>query len=229
MENKSSLLGVVIAVCAGVIASVALVAVLTRVSSLNVNVNADKPVNVTVDGRSVNSGSGDEVVGANSGEITYWISGDFSDDLNVQDTATVAGLTVTGNVTSTSMPTTKTTSYTASASSQSLCAIRNTTGADRVLDNVTLTFSTTTVTGGFYRFTISQATTAATTGTTLGTDLYNDIVYAVPTDGIRNLTATSTLMGSTGAKVIWRSGNFINFMVASPTSTFSGTCKAVSI
>lgn len=236
MENKSSLLGVVIAVCAGVIASVALVAVLTRVTSLNVNVNADKPVNVTVDGRSINSGSGDEAVGANSGEITYWTSGDFSDDLNVQDDLTVAGdtsftggVTLTGNVTSTSVPTTKTSSYTASASSQSLCAIRNTTGADRVLDNVTLTFATTTVTGGFYRFTISQASTAATTGTTLGTDLYNDIVYAVPTDGIRNLTATSTLMGSTGAKVIWRSGNFLNFMVASPTSTFSGTCKAVSI
>lgn len=229
MENKSSLLGVVIAVCAGVIASVALVAVLTRVSSLNVNVNADKPVNVTVDGRSVNSGSGDDAVGANSGEVTYWISGDFSDDLNVQDTATVAGLTVTGNVTSTSMPTTKTTSYTASASSQSLCAIRNTTGADRVLDSVVLTFATTTVTNGFYRFTISQATTAATTGTTLGTDLYNDIVYAVPTNGILNLTATSTLMGTSGAKVIWRSGNFLNFMVASPTSTLSGTCKAVSI
>ena len=139
------------------------------------------------------------------------------------------GASIAGYVTTTSLVTDQVTSYTSSASSQTLCSLLNSSGADRVLDQVVLTFATSTATGGSYRFTVSQASAVATTGTTLGTDLYNDIVYAAPTDGLVNLTATSTLMGSTGAKVIWRSGRFINFMIASPTTTLSGTCRATSL
>jgi hypothetical protein len=231
--NKTNIAGVVLAVCAGLVASVALLVGLQRVSTLNVNVNADKPVNVSVKGGEQSSPN--EQVGANAGEITYWTSGDFSDDLNVQDTLTVAGnttftggLSISGNVTSTSVVKDSVSSFTSSASSQTLCSLRNTTGADRVLDDVTLVYATSSVTGGTYRFTISTAAAAATTGTTLGTDLLNDIAYAAPTNGINNLTATSTLMGTTGAKIIWRSGYYLNYMIASPTSTLTGSCRATS-
>lgn len=236
--NKTSLLSVVLAVCAGLVASVALLVGLQRVSTLNVNVNADKPVNVSVKGG--DQASSDEQVGANAGEITYWTSGDFSDDLNVQDTIAVGGnatfaggVTITGNVTSTSIPKANATSFTSSASSQSLCSIRNTTGADRVLDNVTIVYATSSATGGIYRFTISQASTAATTGTALGTDLFLDRFFDAPTDGLNNLTSTSTLMvgtgsGSNASKVIWRSGYYLNYLIASPTSTLRGSCRATS-
>lgn len=227
MENKTGLLGVVIAVCAGVIASVALIAGVSKVTSLSVNVNADKPVNVTVDGRSVQGGEGEQAVGANSGEITYWISGDFSDDLNVQDTLTTVGLNITGNVTSTSIPTSKVSSYTGSASSQAFCSILNTTGADRVLAFADLVYATNTATGGgTQRFTISQSSTASATGT--GSQLYFDGYVSVPTNGINNLVPTSTLSGTSGVRDIWKSGNYINFLQASPTSTLSGSCRVVS-
>lgn len=209
MENKS--FGVVIALCAGVLAAAALLVSVQKASELNVNVN----------------GASQEKVGANAGEITYWISGDFSDDLNVQGTLTTAGLEITGNVTSTSVATSKVTSFTGSASSQTLCAIRNTSGADRVLVGADLVYATSSVTGGTYdSLTISQSSTASATGTS--PDLYYSNTISVPTNGINNLTSTSTLYGTGGARAIWKSNNYMNFLIGSPTSTLSGNCRVLS-
>lgn len=133
------------------------------------------------------------------------------------------GMTISGNVTTTSLVTDKVQTFTSSASSQSLCSIQNTTGSDRVLGVPTIVYATSSVTGGTYRFTISQSATANATGT--GANLYFDAGFSVPTDGLNNLTTTSTLT-STGS--IWRSGNYVNFLVASPTSTFSGNCRLPS-
>jgi len=223
--NKSNLLGLVIAVCAGVLASIAVLMGLQKVSTLNVNVNADKPVNVSVKGGDVTP-SEDELVGANAGEVTYWISGDFSDDLNVQDTLTTVGANITGNVTSTSLVTSKRIAFTSSASSQTLCSIRNTTGADRVLAFADLIYATTTATGGSYRLTVSQSATASATGT--GAQLYFDGFVSAPTNGINNLVPTSTLSGTNGVRDIWKAGNYINYLIASPTTTLAGTCLSAS-
>lgn len=223
--NKTSIAGIALAVCAGVIASVALIVGLQRVSTLNVNVNADKPVNVSVKGS--DQATGDEKVGATAGQVTYWTSGDFSDELNVQGNTITSGLNVTGNVTSTSLPTEKTVSYTASVSSQTFCSIRNTTGADRVLAFADLIYATSSATGGAtQRFTVSQSSTASATGT--GSQLYFDGFVTVPTNGVNNLVPTSTLSGTNGARDIWTAGSYINFLQASPTSTLRGSCRVVS-
>lgn len=223
--NKTSIVGIALAVCAGVIASVALIVGLQRVSTLNVNVNADKPVNVSVSGS--DQTIGDEKVGATAGQVTYWTSGDFSDELNVQGNTITSGLSVTGNVTSTSLPTEKVVSYTSSGSSQTFCSIRNTTGADRVLAFADLVYATSSATGGAtQRFTVSQSSTASATGT--GSQLYFDGFVSIPTNGVNNLVPTSTLSGTNGARDIWTAGNYINFLQASPTSTLRGNCRVVS-
>lgn len=189
--------------------------------------------NVTVNG--VASGEAEPSFGLASQDVTTnWTAGNFSSDLSVGGILSVSGttifgggLTVAGNVTTTALETDRVVTLSSSASSQTLCAIQNNTGADRVLDNTTLVYATSTATGGTYRIMISQSATAGATGTTV----YFDHQPSAPTNGTNNLTTTSTLIGvgsSDALKDIWKSGNYINFMVASPTTTLSGTCRVIS-
>lgn len=134
-----------------------------------------------------------------------------------------------GNVTSTAVPTTKTVAVSASASSQVLCSARNTTGQDRVLSAADLIYATSSVTGGNYRITLSQSATLGATGT--ASNLFYDETFAAPTNGINSVTPTSTLNGTTSTnatKVVWYTGNYVQAMIASPTTTLQGFCKFVS-
>lgn len=107
--------------------------------------------------------------------------------------------------------------FTSSASSQALCSIQNTSGFTRTLDSVDLLYTTSTVTSGSVRLHVSVASAAATTGTPL---LYDNTV-SVP--GAATITTTSTLFS---AKSAVANGRYVNFMIASPTSTLSGRCQA---
>lgn len=156
--------------------------------------------------------------------------------------STNATTTLGGQVLTTSVPTDQVLSFTGTTATQKLCSIQNNTGADRVFGNANIIYATSTVTGGTYRFTISQSATAGATGTTS----YFDNTIAVPTNGLKAVTATSTLTGaftSTSTsigplldgnasaqpqKVVWVAGNYINFLIASPTSTITGSCRATS-
>ncbi len=137
----------------------------------------------------------------------------------------LAGLDITGNVTTTGLLTSSAEDFTSVTTTQTLCSIRNTTGADRVLAGAfpTLEFSTSSNTGGTYHLTISQSASAGATGT--GSDLYYENQLSAPTDGVANLTATSTV-SDTGD--IWYAGNYINFLIGSPTTTLTGTCRVPS-
>lgn len=135
-----------------------------------------------------------------------------------------SGASISGNVTTTSLVTDIVTAFSSSATSQVFCSIRNTTGVDRVLSDASLIYATDTNTGGgAQNFTISQSASAAT-GT--GADLYLNQAFDVPTNGTNNLTTTSTLL--TTAQAIWKAGNYVNFLTASPTSTLAGKCRITS-
>jgi len=107
--------------------------------------------------------------------------------------------------------------FTSSASSQALCSIQNTSGYTRTLDSVDLLYATSTLTSGSVRLHVSVANTGATTGTPL---LYDNTV-SVPVSPA--ITTTSTLFT---AKTAVSNGQYVNFMIASPTSTLSGRCQA---
>ncbi len=142
--------------------------------------------------------------------------------------STLTGVTINGNVTSTSLVTEINTAFTAATTTQVLCSVTNTTGLDRVLDSVNVVYATSSVTGSdLGRVTISQSATAAT-GTTLYFD--NSLVNGT---GVNAVTATSTLTGTVtpsadASKPLWFSGNKINVLQASPTSTYTGSCRIIS-
>lgn len=157
-------------------------------------------------------------------EFTEWIAGRFTGELIVTGTSTLNTY-----VSSTQVALATGDGYVSSASSQTLCAIRNTGSQDRILTDVMLGYSTNTATGGgSQRFTISLSTTQGATGT--GSNLLFDAAnVTVPTDGLLSFTTTSTLQGTGAVRVIWRKGDWLNYLIASPTSTFSGDCRAVFI
>jgi hypothetical protein len=151
----------------------------------------------------------------------------FDEGIAVDGTEVISGtggFTISGNVTTTSLVTEKKTAFTSTASSQTLCAIQNTTGADRVLLSADLMYATSSATSGTFYPTVSQSGTISATGT--GSNLYyeNNLV-AIPTNGISNVLTTSTL---TSVRSVWKAGNFINFLVAVPTSTLTGSCRVTS-
>lgn len=157
----------------------------------------------------------------------------LKNDLTVDDDVTVTGdlavtgtSTVAGYTSSTSIVREAYAGYTGSASSQTLCAIRNTGSQDRILTEAMTGYATNTATGGgVQRLTISLSTTQGATGT--GSNLlFDSSDLAVPTNGLLNFTTTSTLQGTGAVRAIWRKGSWLNFLIASPTSTFSGDCRA---
>ncbi len=122
---------------------------------------------------------------------------------------------------------------TSSASSQTLCSFENDTGRDLVLSNVGVIYATNTATGGLWRVSISQSSTASATGT--GSNIYYDEAFSVPTNGLTNLNTTSTLLGYSGTggtnvtstQALFRSGYYLNYLIATPTSTGNFTCSAL--
>ena len=174
-----------------------------------------------------------QTFGANAYETTNWISGDFSDDVAIGDDLTITDdLTLAGDlntvnyVSSTAVVRESYATYSSAASSQTLCALQNSGSLDRVLTGVTLVYATDTATGGgSQRFTVSLSATTGATGT--GSYLlFDSSDIAVPTNGINNITTTSTLMGTGGAPILWTKNTYLNFLIASPTTTFAGDCRA---
>lgn len=176
------------------------------------------------------SSQGDQLIGG----LVHNIQETFDEGIAVDGTEVIsgtgqikplAGLDITGNVTSTDLITTDRQSFTSVSTSQSLCSFRNNTGSDRLLAGAfpVVGYVTTTVTGGTFRVTISQSSTANATGT--GSQLYYDNVITVPTNGVRNVSNTSTL---SSVADVWKAGNYLNVLIASPTSTLSGFCTAPS-
>lgn len=237
MENNKSivLLSVVLAVAVLVLGFVAfmqkppVVNVTVNVSN-NDDVKEETPVVVSRDanggavGKVTVSGGVEPSFGANSWETTEWISGSFTDDLTVTDSVTVGNdLTLRGDLVSTSTPQLKSQAFTSSGSSQSLCSIQLTEAAT-ILD-VGLEFATDTATGGINWFTVSQSTTANATGT--GANLYADTQLESPTNGLTNLLTTSTFRGSSAVYDTWDANSYVNFLIASPTSTLTGKCQVL--
>lgn len=219
MEDNKNLLAAGVVTVAVIALAIALT--LSGRPSVNVSVSpSGQPV--VVAGGQMSSDKSDKF-GAYApvpSATTVFTSVEITDDLTVKDAMSVAG-----TVSSTSLEKTVTQPYTASASSQAFCSVQNTTGRDAILDSVSLVYATSTATGGLYRFTISNTSAAATTGT--GAALLYDNSFAPPTNGIKNITTTSTLEGTGGLKQLWYSGQYVNFLVASPTTTAAGFCSVV--
>lgn len=208
-------------------------------SGVNVSMPSAKTLQVFLNGEtskgvSLSDEDGEMSLGASTpAQTTYWTAGNFSGDLTVSGTSTFsgsasfAGLSVTGNVTTTSLVTDIVSSFTSVTTSQTLCSIRNTSGANRVLLRADFLYTTSTVTGGTNGFTISQSGTASATGT--GSNVYfNNSAVTVPTDGLAAINGTSTLIGTGAVPTIWYAGNYINYLQMRPTSTLTGTCRVVS-
>lgn len=163
--------------------------------------------------------------------LTVGVGGTLIFGLPAKFTGTVE---LAGSVSSTAVVKEAYSSYAASsASSQVLCSIPNTGVVPRVLKDVFLTYATNTATGGNYAFTVSLSSAANTTGTGSNLLYYNTL--AAPTNGIRNVTVSSTLSGFTTstpgaatapAPALWFPGTYLNFMIASPTTTLGGDCRA---
>lgn len=166
--------------------------------------------------------------GSSADVTTNWTAGAFSADLTVGGIFTNSGTsTISGAVSSTAVTGEAYGAYASVASSQSLCTIRNTGSNDRVLMNVTLGFATTSITGTTAQnFTISLSSTQGATGT--GSDLFvnNGANYTLPSDGTMTFITTSTLAGTGGATRVWRKGDWLNFLIGSPTTTLKGDCRA---
>lgn len=217
MEDNKNLLAAGVVTVAVIVLAVALT--LSGRPSVNVNVAPNgQPVVVTGGTQAPIASS--EKFGAYApvpSETSNFTSVTVSDDLTVGDAMSVAG-----TVSSTGLEKNFYSTFASSASSQTLCSFQNTTGRNVVIDSVSLVYATSSATGGSYRPTISISTAANTTGTTL---LY-DNTFAAPTNGIQNVTATSSLEGTGGLKSLIPSTQFVNFMIASPTTTLAGYCAA---
>lgn len=237
-----------IAVSVPVVAVLALAGVILYQGRPDVNVNVagdeptsgspitltveGKPVTLNVDGQPVvvsgDATSGENVLGAVDGEITYWISGDFSDDLNVQGDLTVGGTTTFSGAVS-GVPRVNQITM---GSTTGTCAVRNTSGADRVLLDIGAKFDATTAgNAGTFNFVVGTSTNAYTTSSL---PFFNASITTL--SGSSVITPTSTLRGysqlgvatSTSAAVsaLWRNGEWLTWK--SGTTTQSGTCYAVS-
>lgn len=249
VKHKNKTLAIVAGVLvAGIVSAQSIPVGVSPHASTIINCSVAESCNIVVAAPEVTVASvpSTGIFGANSDEISRWISGNFTDDLDVDDDLNVDGdLTITGTYTQTGTSTfggyVSSTAvvreaygaYTGSASSQTLCAIRNTGATNRVLDAATLVYATSTATGGVNRFTISLSATQGATGT--GANLLFDSAFESPTNGIENITTTSTLRSastSTGAlvdgiPVLWQKGVWLNFLIASPTTTVKGDCRAM--
>lgn len=224
-----------LAIAAGVLVPSALVfaqsqGISPSVASTIVNCAVAGSCNIGVAATEV-SEAVEKTFGANAYEVTRWISGEFTDDLavlddvTVTDDLTVGGDLITAYASTTSLVREAYASYTSVASSQTLCSIQNTGSVNRVLDFVSLVYATNTATGGgAQQFTISLSATQGATGT--GSSLLLDSALAVPTNGIQNITTTSTIMGATTDAILWTKNTWLNFLIASPTTTFTGDCRA---
>ena len=175
------------------------------------------------------SEEGNMQLGSAAGVTTNLTALELSEDLTVNGTTTFNGAISGGAV-----QTVATDDFTSSGSSQTLCSVRNDSGADRILSDVSLLFTTSTVTSGSFGLTISQSSTAAATGT--GSNIYfQHSAVSIPTTGLYTSNATSSIAGygdgasSVGpVKAIWRAGSYINFLLYAPTSTLTGTCRVPS-
>lgn len=196
-------------------------AVCIKSSNITVNVGGDtttSPPAVVVSGDANDSETPAGTFGAAVDETSVWTSGRFTNNLTVLN-----NLTVNGRISSTSSNALLTRSFTSSGSSQTLCSIQNPTSRPVTVETTALQYATTTRTGGPNpRFTISVSSSAtAATGT--APNLLLDQVFDFPTNGLTNVTPTSTL---DTARVVLQSGYYLHFLIDSPTSTLSGVCQA---
>lgn len=190
-----------------------------------INCEAGGGCNITINSGSATVSSPEfsapEEFGGTTGLDTLYLKGNLIVDKELQLTGGVTS-TITGYVSSTSVVREAYSVYTSSASSQTLCALRNTGDLDRILTGVTLGYNTTsrTASTGQY-FTISLSSTQGATGT--GSNLLYDNQPLSLQNTVRQFTSTSTLSTATA---VWRKGDFLNFLIASPTSTLEGNCRA---
>jgi len=178
----------------------------------------------------------DMAFGASQDEETDWISGHFTDDLDVDDDLNVDGdavidgtLQIDGIVTAPYLDgIARGTITSASTSTQVICSIRNESGSPRTLKNVYAVFGATskaTANADLFTFTLSPINTA--TGTIVGTDLLygNSLTFSAASTTV---TATSTLISTSYGLQQWYDDDYITLRVTSPTSTspYSGYCYA---
>lgn len=168
-------------------------------------------------------GNGEFGISLDAARTTEWISGRFTEDLQVQRqfeviaTSTINGFAITDSLTKATS-----TAYISGASSQTLCAIQNKSSETRTILGVSLGYATNTRTGGATNnLTISLSATQGATGT--GTDVLFNAFNAVPTDGLQAITTTSSPQT---AYVRWLPNWYLNFLIDSPTSTYTGNCRA---
>lgn len=174
-----------------------------------------------------------ETYGASQADETDWTAGHFTDDLDVDDAlnvdgnttlvgnATVGGtLDVTGAVTGAYIDSLARASIVSVTTTQSLAQLTNSSSNARILKGAGCIFGSS-VSGEVERPTISTAfTTTVTTGT--GATLLYDNPITMSTVS-STITATSSLMTT---QQVWHRGQTIQFNIASPTTTLTGTCYA---
>lgn len=176
----------------------------------------------------------EDVFGANSHEITRWISGNLSDDLDVDDDlnvdgdATVTGsLSVTGAISGEYLPNITQAALVSVTTTQEICDITNSGSTPRRLLDAGAQFGTQ-VTGETQRVTVTSNFGGAATTGTAGANLLHDYTFDLS-------AASSTFAASSTAGFVtltdsvqktWDPGEHLVYMVGSPTTTLTGTCYA---
>ena len=198
-----------------------------------VTVNSPVSITLTPDGKTVmvtpangvaqTISTGKEMTFGSAADVTTnWTAGAFSDDLSVGKITTLSGTTTVIGPALGAVTAATSTSFSASASSQSLCTIQNKSGGNRILDAVGMFYATSsrTASTGQY-FTISLSSTQGATGTGVSLLVDQGANWSLQDTVQQFVGATSTL---DTARVIWRNGDWLNFLTANPTSTYSGKC-----
>jgi len=229
-ENKQGLTLAALVAVAGIMAVAMWVAALktptVNVSSPNVTVS---PPAITINPSSVNVEKSDvnvtlpngspvssqpSLLGAIASEITYWISGDFSDDLNVQDALTVVGTsTFSGDLVGVQQVKAITM---ASSATTTACTWKNTYGTSKIVTNIGVVDTGTAASLGEIVWTAGTTTFPGVTPASLTMD-----GILTRTAGVEIISTTSTAQA---LSVQVRSGDYLAWI--SNTTTNAGTCFA---
>jgi len=162
-------------------------------------------------------------------QTTKWTSGEFTDDLTVDDGVYIGGtLEVVGDITGEYFTHISQSAITSVTTTQEICDMTNSDSTPRRLLDAGAQFGTQ-VTGESTRLSVTSNFGGAATTGTAGTNLLYDYSWTLS-------TASSTFAASSTAGFVavtdqtyltWDPGEHLEYIISSPTTTLTGTCYAV--
>jgi hypothetical protein len=196
-----------------------------------VSLSADgKPVVVSGDaatGGTTSNQTGEKKFGAgNPGETTNWISGAYSDALDVAGATTLNTLNVTGETNSGYLAHVASSTIVSVTTTQDVCRLQNTYGSAKRLVDVGITYSARSV--AQYPERTVTSTINLSNNPTLATStgqMYGDVTTLSTVSS--TLTTTSTLLGTGGVASLWGRNQYLHFGISAPTTTLAGNCYAI--